>query len=255
MDMLETMPQLTTLIVDDELQSRLLLKTLLLKNFPQFTVEEAESVNTAKEKIASLRPDLVFLDVQMRDETGFDLLDQLGTINFGIIFTTAHSEYALKAFRYSAIDYLMKPIDSEEFTSAVSKALLQIKNQQSSSEQIEFLKEVRSNKTSPDKLTIPTSEGFLFVNIKDILYCHAVGNYTEFHIGSQQKIVSSYTLGYYDEILSSHQFFRVHRSHLVNLVHIKMYKRGEGGSIIMNDGQEIEISRNHKEAFLKLFKI
>jgi two-component system LytT family response regulator len=249
------MPQLTTLIVDDELQSRLLIKTLLLKNFPQFTIAEAESVNSAKQKIVQVRPNLVFLDVQMRDETGFDLLDQLGIVDFGIIFTTAHSEYALKAFRYSAIDYLMKPIDTEEFTSAVSKALLRIKNQQSSSEQIEFLKEVRSNKTSPDKLTIPTSEGFLFVNIKDILYCHAVGNYTEFHLAGQQKIVSSYTLGYYDEILSSHQFFRVHRSYLVNLPHIKMYKRGEGGSIIMNDGQEIEISRNHKEAFLKLFKI
>jgi two-component system LytT family response regulator len=253
--MVEHMPQLTTLIVDDELQSRLLLKTLLLHNFPQFTVEEAESVNTAKEKIAKRRPDLVFLDVQMRDETGFDLLDQLDTINFGIIFTTAHSEHALKAFRYSAIDYLMKPIDTEEFTSAVSKALQRIKNLQSSSEQIEFLREVRSSRTSPDKLTVPTSEGFLFVSIKDILYCHAVGNYTEFHLAGQQKIVSSYTLGYYDEILSNHQFFRVHRSYLVNLGHIKMYKRGEGGSIIMNDGREIEISRNHKEAFLKLFKI
>ena len=253
--MVETMPQLATLIVDDELQSRLLIKALLLKDFPQFMVEEADSVNSAKQKIAQFRPDLVFLDVQMRDETGFDLLDQVGAVNFGIIFTTAHSEYALKAFRYSAIDYLMKPIDSEEFTSAVSKALSRIKNQQSTSEQIEFLREVRSSRKTPDKLTVPTSEGFLFVNIKDILYCHAVGNYTEFHLAGQQKIVSSYTLGYYDEILSSHHFFRVHRSYLVNLLHIRMYKRGEGGTIVMNDGNEIEISRNHKEAFLKLFKI
>ena len=249
------MPQITTLIVDDELQSRSLIKKLLLDNFPQFIVEEAESVNSAKEKIDQGQLDLVFLDVQMRGETGFDLLDQIDKVNFRIIFTTAHSEFALKAFRYSALDYLMKPIDTEEFKSAVSKALVQIRNQQSPKEQIQFLKEVRSNQKTPDRITIPTAEGFLLVAIKDILYCHAVGNYTEFHLLNRPKIVSSYTLGYYDEILSGHQFFRVHRSYLVNLLHIKMYKRGDGGTIVMNDGGEIEISRNNKEAFLKLFKI
>jgi two-component system LytT family response regulator len=249
------MPSLKALIVDDELQSRSLIKKLVEDNFPNLTTDEAETVNSAKEKITQLRPDLVFLDVQMRGETGFDLLDNLGKITFGVIFTTAHSEFAIKAFKYSALDYLMKPIDTEEFKLAVEKALGRIVNQQSSAEQVEFLKELRSNQKGPDKLTIPTAEGLLFVNMSDILYCHAVGNYTEFHCVSRQKIVSSYTLGYYDELLTGHKFFRVHRSYLVNLSHIKMYKRSDGGSIVMNDDEEIEISRNHREAFLKLFKI
>ena len=248
------MPSLTALIVDDELQSRCLIKKLVQDNFPDLITDEAETVNAAKEKITQLRPDLVFLDVHMRGETGFDLLDNLGKITFGVIFTTAHSEFAIKAFRYSALDYLMKPIDTDEFKSAMEKALGRIKNEQSSADQVEFLKELRSNQKTPDKLTIPTTEGLLFVNIKDVLYCHAVGNYTEFRLVDRQKIVSSYTLGYYDELLVGQKFFRVHRSYLINLSHIKMYKRGDGGSLIMNDGQEIEISRNHKEAFLKLFK-
>jgi len=248
------MPSLTALIVDDELQSRSLIKKLVQDNFPDLITDEAETVNAAKEKITQLRPDLVFLDVHMRGETGFDLLDNLGKITFGVIFTTAHSEFAIKAFRYSALDYLMKPIDTDEFKSAMEKALGRIKNEQSSADQVEFLKELRSNQKTPDKLTIPTTEGLLFVNIKDVLYCHAVGNYTEFRLVDRQKIVSSYTLGYYDELLVGQKFFRVHRSYLINLSHIKMYKRGDGGSLIMNDGQEIEISRNHKEAFLKLFK-
>jgi len=240
--------------VDDELQSRCLIKKLVQDNFPDLITDEAETVNAAKEKITQLRPDLVFLDVHMRGETGFDLLDNLGKITFGVIFTTAHSEFAIKAFRYSALDYLMKPIDTDEFKSAMEKALGRIKNEQSSADQVEFLKELRSNQKTPDKLTIPTTEGLLFVNIKDVLYCHAVGNYTEFRLVDRQKIVSSYTLGYYDELLVGQKFFRVHRSYLINLSHIKMYKRGDGGSLIMNDGEEIEISRNHKEAFLKLFK-
>ena len=249
------MPSLTALIVDDELQSRSLIKKLVKDHFPNLITEEAETVSVAKEKITQLRPDLVFLDVQMRGETGFDLLDNLGKINFGLIFTTAHSEFAIKAFRYSALDYLMKPIDTEEFKFATGKALVRIQNLQSSAEQVDFLKELRSNQKIPDKLTIPTTEGLLFVSIKDILYCHAVGNYTEFHLVNRKKIVSSYTLGYYDELLAGQQFFRVHRSYLINLSHIKMYKRGDGGTIIMNDDEEIEVSRNHKEAFLKLFKL
>ena len=135
----------------------------------------------------------------------------------------------------------MKPIDVEEFRSAVEKAILRIKNQHPTEEQIGFLKEIKLNKKAPDKLTIPTAEGFLFTNIKDILYCHAVGNYTEFHLADRQKILSSHTLGYYNEFLSDHYFFRA--SPLLScqpVAHKKMYKRGDGGSIIMNNGEEID---------------
>jgi two-component system LytT family response regulator len=242
------------LIVDDELQSRSLIRKLLADHFPALITEEAESVASASKKINEFNPDIVFLDVQMRGETGFDLLDKTGKANFGIIFTTAHSEFAIKAFRYSAMDYLMKPIDGEEFKSAVEK-VLEIKNRSPLPEQIELLQKVRSDHKIPDKLTIPTAEGFLFVNINDILYCHAVSNYTEFHLVNKQKLLSSYTLGYYNELLAEQNFFRIHRSYLVNLAHIKMYKRNDGGLVIMDNGEEIEVSRSNKEAFLKILKL
>jgi two-component system LytT family response regulator len=243
------------LIVDDELQSRSLIKKLLAVHFPNIISDEAETVSNAVEKIQQLSPKLIFLDVQMRGETGFDLLDKIGKGDFEIIFTTAHSEFALKAFRYSALDYLIKPIDAEEFRSAVEKAIERIKKQQSQVKQIEFLKELRSNQKTPDKLTVPTAEGFLFLSITEILYCHAVGNYTEFHLTNHQKTLSSYTLGYYNEVLKSHSFFRVHRSYLVNLSHIKMYKKGDGGVLVMNNGDEIEVARSTKEDFLKIMKL
>jgi len=249
------MTNLRALIVDDEPQSRSLIRKLLSLHFPGFIVDESGTVSHGIEEIHKLTPHLVFLDVQMRGETGFDLLDQVGQPNFEVIFTTAHSEFALKAFRYSALDYLMKPIDVGEFRSAVTKALYRIQNHQSIASQVEFLRQLRSNHKLPDKLTIPTGEGFLFTDIVDILYCRAVGNYTEFHLRDHRKIVSSHTLGYFTEFLNGNGFFRVHRSYLVNLAHIQMYKRGDGGSIIMNDGAEIEVSRNNKEAFLKIFKI
>jgi two-component system LytT family response regulator len=244
------------LIVDDELQSRSLIRKLLSDHFPGLVIEEAESVSSALEKIKRSAPGLVFLDVQMRGETGFDLLDKAGKVNFGIIFTTAHSEFAIKAFRYSAMDYLMKPLDTDEFKSAVEKALQRIKEKHlSSPEQIEYLKQLKSEQKIPDKLTIPTAEGFLFVSINDILYCHAISNYTEFHLTNKRKLLSSYTLGYYNDLLAGQNFFRIHRSYLVNLAHIKMYKRGDGGTVIMDDGEEIEVSRSNKEAFLKILKL
>jgi len=243
------------LIVDDELQSRSLIRKLLSDNFPEIIAEEADTVISAVGKILQFLPHLVFLDIQMRGETGFDLLDKAGPVNFGIIFTTAHSEFAIKAFRYSAMDYLMKPLDAEEFKIAVEKALQKIKTRQPPAEQIEFLKQIKFDHKIPDKLTVPTSEGFLFVSINDILYCHAISNYTEFHLANKQKLLSSYTLGYYNELLSGQNFFRIHRSYLVNLAHIKMYKRSDGGVVIMDNGEEIEVSRSNKEAFLKILNL
>ncbi len=244
------------LIVDDELQSRALIRKLLSNNFPDFTTDEAETVDEAVSKIRGYNPDLVFLDVQMRGETGFDLLDKLKDLRFSIIFTTAHSEFAVKAFKYSALDYLIKPISSTEFTDSVEKFLKNAKSSiGTSAGQVEILQKLKSQYAVPDKLTIPSSDGFLIVNVKDILYCNAISNYTEFIMAGNKKITSSYTLGYYTELLENHNFFRVHRSHLVNLSCITMYKRGDGGLVVMSNGEEIEVSRSNKEAFLKIFKV
>jgi two-component system LytT family response regulator len=241
------------LIVDDEEQSCDLIENLLHDHFPYVGIDKAFDVNSAINKIKARTPNLIFLDVQMRGETGFDLLDKVDVSSI-VIFTTAYSEFAIKAFRYSATDYLLKPIDATEFSHAVSKAFEKIKNNIDSREQLSFLKEFKSVSKNPDKIAVPTADGFLFISINDIVYCHALGNYTEFHLTRDQKFLSSYTLGYYSEILEHHRFFRVHRSFLVNLAQIKMYKKGEGGILVMCNGEEVEVARTQKENFLKMFK-
>ncbi len=244
----------TILITDDEIQSRALIRKMLENTGQAVRILESDTVADALEKIRDYSPDLLFLDVQMKGETGFDLLDKLDNISFEIIFITAHNEYAVRAFRYSAMDYLMKPLDPLEFAESFNRAYERIKKRPSSiNQQVRLFQQLKDNKL-PDRLTIPTTEGLHFINISDILYCHAVNNYTEFYLTVKQKIISSHTLGYYDEWLSKQQFFRVHRSYIINLAHIKLYKRGDGGTVTMNDGREIEVSRNNKEAFLKLFK-
>lgn len=248
---------INTLIIDDEAQSRLLIKKLL-EDFAgtEFIIYEAGSAKEALGKANDILPKLVFLDIQMKGETGFDFLDQLRNWDFEIIFITAHSEFAIKAFRYCALDYLLKPIDKTEFEEAIQKAIAKIKVEKNSlSLQFEMLKKHLKHAGSiGDKLSIATSEGIIFIDIPDILYCCAQNNYTVFHLSGKHKITSSQTLGYYSELLEAHHFFRIHRSYLVNLAHITMYKRGDGGAVVMRDGEEIEVSRNQKESFLRIFK-
>lgn len=253
------MPQQTisAFIVDDEFQSREVISLMLAGMFPEIKI--VGLVGTVKEALAGIekkQPKLIFLDVQMRNETGFDLLDKLNEINFELIFTTAHNEFAVKAFRYSALDYLIKPIDASELESAVKKAINKIQlHQSSTSEQVQLLTQhLDGSKKIPDKIAIPSPEGLLFIKVPDIIYCHGLGNYTEFFLMNEQKITSSHTLKQYEELLSDHLFFRAHKSFLINLSHIKKYLRGEGGTAVMSNGHEIEIARRNKTSFLNLFK-
>ena len=176
--------------------------------------------------------------------------------DFKLIFITDYNEFAIKAFRYNALDYLMKPLDAAEFQVAVKKALIQINlSRKSSSEQIGLLKQQWNNpRKLPDRMIIPTADGYMIIPVQDISYCHANSNYTEFHLTDKTKIISSYTMGQYEDILGEHNFFRIHRSYMINLAYVKMYKKGDGGTVVMNDGQEIEVSRSNKDAFIKLFK-
>jgi two-component system, LytTR family, response regulator len=248
---------ISAFIVDDEFQSRKVISLMLSGMFPE--IEIVGETGTVRESIAGIeekRPQLVFLDVQMQNETGFDLLDKLDKINFEVIFTTAHIEFAVKAFRYSALDYLIKPIDANELESAVQKAKKRIQTPSYSRiEQIQLLNQHLNDAGKiPDKIAIPTPEGLVFIPVKDIIYCHALGNYTEFYMVNEKKITSSHTLRQYDEILSDNQFFRAHKSSLINLAHIKKYLRGEGGTVVMSNDHEIEIARRNKTIFLSLFK-
>lgn len=248
---------INALIVDDEFQSRKLVAKMLSRFFPEInSITEASSVDEAKKSIHIYQPQLIFLDIQMQGENGFDLLDKITDFNFEIIFITAHNQYAVKAFRYNALDYLMKPVDADEFRAAVVKAIKRInQDTKNPEEQIVSLKQQLQNPQKiPERIIIPTAEGYLIIPVQDISYCHANSNYTIFHLKHKTKVISSYTLGHYEDLLSEHNFFRIHRSYMINLAFIKMYRKADGGTVIMNDGQEIEVSRRNKEAFMKFFK-
>jgi two-component system LytT family response regulator len=255
---LKIVKSVNALIVDDEFQSRNLLHKMLQKHFPDMgIISQASNVAEGLQGIQELDPDILFLDIQMKGESGFDLLNLLSEINFALIFTTAFDQYAIKAFRFNAIDYLLKPIIAEELIEAVNKVKLRsgpfFFNSKKQVEQL--YQDFRDPKKILDKIAIPTTEGFVMVTVQEIVYCHASSNYTEFYLTDKKCIVSSYTLKQYDEMLTAQSFFRAHRSYLINLSHVKMYRRGEGGEVVMSNGHEIELSRNHKNEFLHLLNM
>ena len=220
---------------------------------------QAATVSEAVESIEALEPQIVFLDVRMQNETGFDVLDRLPKIDFEVIFTTAYDEYAIKAIRYSAIDYLMKPIDPDEFETAMQRAIAKVRQQQSSTpDQVKLLNQHLASGNGDRKLltktAVPTTEGLIFINTEDIIYCQGQSNYTDIYMANGKVITSSQTLKTYEDMLTDKHFFRVHKSYLINLHHINMYRRGEGGIAIMSNGDEIEIARRSKTSFLNLFK-
>jgi len=245
------------LIADDEYQSRKLIEKMLSLYFPMLiTQHEAENIKEAMEVIDSVHPDLIFLDIQMNGEVGFELLDKITGSNFELIFVTAHNEFAVRAFKYNALGYLMKPIDPGDFQSAVATALHKInQGRQTSREQINsFEQQWKAKDKFPDKIIIPATEGYHIVPLNQILYCQSKSNYTEFYLLDKSKLISSHTMGQYEDLLHEHNFFRVHRSFMINLDFIKMYRKGDGGTVVMNDGKEIEVSRSNKEELLKLFR-
>jgi two-component system, LytTR family, response regulator len=244
---------MTALILDDEKQSRTLIRQYLQNHFPQCIAEDVATLEQAKKSLQHKVFDLIFLDINLGGGTSFELLDELKEINAQIIFITAHSEYAIKAFKYSAVDYLVKPIDPDEFQAAVQKAVEH--HGKTAAQNIQFLQSgMKEPSALRDKLVIPTLEGFQLTPIPSILYCRANGNYTEIVLNGNKKITSSYTLGHYDELLTTHSFVRIHRSFLINLHEITAYKRGEGGVVVMSNGDELDVSRANKEMFLQRFK-
>jgi two-component system, LytTR family, response regulator len=249
---------LKALIVDDELQSRNLLHQLLQQYFPEIDiVSQASTVKEGLQKIKGHHPDIVFLDIQMNGETGFDLLNHLPEINFALIFITAFDQYAIKAFRLNAVDYLLKPIVTDELIEALNKVKQNaVLTHGASKQQVEKLyDDIQNPKKIQENIALPTAEGYLIIPLNEIVYCRASSNYTEFYLTDKKCVVSSYTLKQYDELLTTQSFFRAHRSYLINMRHVKMYRKGEGGEIEMMNGHLIELSRTHKDEFLRLLHI
>jgi len=245
----KTSTVIRAIIIDDEQDSRNTIFNILSQYCENITVVgQADSVKEGIALIRKEKPALVFLDIQMPDGTGFDLLEKTGEVNFRVIFITAHDQYALRAIKFSALDYLLKPVDPQQLIDAVDKLGEPPHNLDTITQKINTL---LRNKNGFERITLPTFEGFKFINIKDIIRCEADNNYTFFYLNSGEKILVTKTLKEYDETLSGVDFIRVHQSHLVNTKFIDRYIKGDGGSIIMADGSEVEVSRRRKEEFLK----
>jgi two-component system, LytTR family, response regulator len=248
---LETPVMLTSIIVDDELKSRESLKQILLTFCDDVNVvATCQNVTDGLTALEEHKPDLVFLDIQMQGETGFDLLAKLKSVDFALIFTTAHSEYAIKAIKFSALDYLLKPIDVEELQQALSK-VKERKNGNMVDRLAHLVQNMKSANLENYKLALPTAEGLSFVKVSEILYLKASGNYTEIFMRDGQKHLVSRHLKEYDDLLADHNFFRIHHSTLININFIKNYVRGEGGYVVMSDSSSLDVSRRKKDAFLE----
>lgn len=242
---------LKCIIVDDELRSRESLSQLLSTFCPDVEVcALCKDVQEGLDAIGFHKPNVVFLDVQMKKETGFDLLAKVTNINFEIIFTTAHSEYAIKAIRFSAIDYLLKPIDIQDLQNAVDNVRKK-QNDNIPDRLQQLLLNLKAGNSENLKLALPTSAGLTFIKIFDILYCKASGNYTEIFMKDGKKHLVSRQLKEYDEMLVEHNFFRIHHSSLINLNYVQDYIKGDGGYVIMSDNTSLDVSRRKKEDFLE----
>lgn len=246
------MNPLNALIIDDEEHCREALEHLIKDDFPEIRLVEV--CTNPKDGITAIikhDPDLVFLDVEMPGMTGFELLQQLPEINFDLIFSTAYDKYAVRAFKASALDFLLKPVDKDALTASLAKIRAKQKKL-SPLKQLEVLYEnIKQSHDAFKKIVVPTITGFEYVNVKDIIRLESDSNYTTLFFNNQTKVFVAKTLKDFEEILAEHHFFRVHNSHLINLRFMKRYVRGEGGTAIMEDGKEVEISRRRKEEFLK----
>jgi len=238
------------IVVDDELKSRESLK-ILIEDFCEGVQVSAlcQNVDEAIVAITEFKPAVVFLDIQLQRETGFDLLTRLKDFDFEVIFTTAYSEYAIKAFKFSAIDYLLKPLDIEELRKSLDKVKRKLNNNISGRLE-QLIQNLKPNPSQNYKLALPTSDGLIFAKVADILYCEASSNYTEIVTADGKKHIVSRTLKEYDEMLTEHDFFRIHNSYLINVNAIKKYVRGEGGYVIMANDVSLDVSKRKKDAFL-----
>jgi len=240
------------ILVDDELDGIRTLKKMLECYCPQVTIEATcTSAVVASQQIKEIQPDVVFLDIQMPGKSGLDLLKELDGEDFEVIFVTAHNEYMLQALQYSAADYLLKPVDEDRLIEAVERAGKRLE-QGKKEEMTEALLHNLSKTGNPAemRLCLPTLKGFIVLKLEDIIYCEAERSYTIFHIVGNKTVTVSKPLLDYDGLLKDTSFLRIHKSFLINLLHVKEYQRGEGGLVIMSDNAEIEVSRRRKDEFL-----
>lgn len=244
--------KIRTLVIDDEENNRTNLISLL-ENY----CKEVEIVGQAKNAtegflmIREKKPDLLFLDIEMPGGSGFDLLEMLGPIDFSVIFATAYDNYAIKAFRFSAVDYLLKPINILELQSAVKKVSDQGLNNSSATKGLANLLENHTQPTnSVKKIALPTADQLIYTPVSEIIRCEGDSNYTHIYLTNGEHILVTRTLKEYDELLSEYDFIRTHQSHLINIHLVKKYIRRDGGVLVMSDDHRVAISRSRKDEVL-----
>jgi two-component system LytT family response regulator len=245
---------LRALIVDDIKEFRDAIKSILEKDDEITVVAEAECVAEAELKIKTYNPDLVFLDVEMPDGTGFDLLQKFETVFFKIIFVTGYQEFSIRAFKFSAVDYILKPIDREELLNAVIRAKQVIKRADADVKIQSLISTIKSKDTLPQKLVLKTSDYIFSVNIDDIIRCQAHMSYTTFFLTDGKEILISKTMKEYVELLSGHFFFRIHHSHLINMKYFDHLIKADGGMVVMKDKSRVPVSSRKKDELIALIE-
>jgi two-component system, LytTR family, response regulator len=242
---------LRAVLVDDEINPLNALREKLIQHCPQVNVVGAYAIPAeAIEKINTLQPDLVFLDIEMPVINGFSLLQQLAYKNFELVFVTAYDHYAVKAIRFSALDYLVKPVDIDDLKAAVERAE-QKKSGTQPNERLELLLDHLLHPKNDKKIAIPTLEGLQFIKVSDIIYLEASVNYTQIYIRDRNKYLVSRTIKDFEEILPGETFIRIHNSYIINKDFLEKYIRGEGGQVVLSNGTMLDVAKRKKADFLR----
>ena len=238
------------LIIDDENRTRELIARMIDSfGFDVQTIPEGENVQSGIEAIHKHQPDIVFIDIQMPDGTGFDVIRSIEDKNFEVIFITAHEEFAIKAIKFSALDYLLKPVDTSELKTALEKALAAIDDKKETSQFDALQKNIQP--TEKRRLVLKTQESVHVVELDQIIRCEADRNYTSFFLKDNKKILVSKTLKEYETLLAAHNFLRVQQSHLINIDYVDRYDKKNGGAVVMKDGSEVPLSPAKRDLFFK----
>ena len=243
-------------LIDDDDNLRNGMKSLLFRYAPDIDiVGEADSVETGTELLLLHSPQVVFLDIHLGDGSGFDLLEEVnrkGKLNFQIVFITAHEQYAIKAFRFSALDFLLKPVDPDELEKVIDK----IKNVLDKNDNVAhidlLLENIRKKVTNFKRIALSNSDGIHLFDVSDIIRCESEDNYTKFYIKNNKPVLISKTLKEYEDLLTEHGFERIHQSHLINLSFLKSYIKKDGGYVVMADNTHLPISQRKKERLQEL---
>jgi two-component system LytT family response regulator len=241
-----------TVLVDDETDSIRVLQKLLEKYCPQVTVVgTAEGVETALAAIQGTRPDLLFLDIEMMQGNAFDLLNQLRPLTFQVIFVTAFDNYAIRAFKYSAVDYLLKPVDIDELVSAVDRVSERSQQKNIIDQMQVFLDNMGTFNLATQKMAVPTVDGLIFINLKEVVRLEAKSSYTQILMENGEVVTATRTIKDYEDILPEGLFCRIHNSHIINLQKIEKYHKGRGGYVTLEDGSTIEVASRRRQEFMR----